>query len=705
MKKLFLSIIYAALTLYGNAQSLEKPVLVNYVHSYDEAIEKAHRENKLIFFNCFADWAVPCHSMNAVVFSDREFADFLNSNFVNLFVEMVGTPEGKALADMYGIKTYAHYLILNAKGEIVHRIVGGSKLPGFQEEVRQALNPETSLAGLLARFQKGERGKDFLRLYLNTVYSANMSEQYDEALPLFLEQLKEDEYPLKENWSIVSQSISKPTDKLFHYLVEHKNEFLKYNDGEIIDGKLTKTCIMDFFQIASGEIRYSPTTFQKYDSLLKKLDLSSSNPIFVIRDIAYYRGTRQYDKMMDALEQGHPTLEPNVMAPTLELSLSKTRDYTPAQKERIIAYLKIQQANTDEKSKKHYQKAIDEITYFKGILFDDLTFNEALVKAQKENKLIFMDCYTSWCGPCKMMSEQVFVQAPVGELFNKNFINLKIDMEKGEGKELAQKYAISVYPTMLLLDGKGNIVHRIIGGMDVKTLLEKIQRGMNPTTSYGKVKQKYESGDRSAETRAAYLIVMDDAGELKNAPAEIATCLSTMSVADKCKPAPWLLFTNYIKDYKSPIFQQFVNEKSEYEKYLDKETINQKLENVYFLVLLSHLTEPLAASELETIEDNIRKSHMNPESIVGYLQQLVGLYNQQKYTDILNLYKNDISGISNAQDKLNLDLVLGKLMRSAPKKQQKEALDYAMASQAKADKRAINGYRNLVQALTKLLEN
>lgn len=65
-----------------------------------------------------------------------------------------------------------------------------------------------------------------------------------------------------------------------------------------------------------------------------------------------------------------------------------------------------------------------------GIKFEDITFNEALKKAKEQGKLIFMDCYTTWCGPCKMMSNQVFKQKQVGDFFNQNFVNLKVDMKR-----------------------------------------------------------------------------------------------------------------------------------------------------------------------------------------------------------------------------------------------------------------------------------
>ena len=87
-----------------------------------------------------------------------------------------------------------------------------------------------------------------------------------------------------------------------------------------------------------------------------------------------------------------------------------------------------------------------------GIEFDHLTFEEAKAKALEENKLIFIDAYTSWCGPCKRMAANVFTNEAVGAYFNENFINLKIDMEKGEGPAIGRKYRVAGYPTLLFVD-------------------------------------------------------------------------------------------------------------------------------------------------------------------------------------------------------------------------------------------------------------
>ena len=103
-----------------------------------------------------------------------------------------------------------------------------------------------------------------------------------------------------------------------------------------------------------------------------------------------------------------------------------------------------------------------------GIDFFHGSVEEAKALAKEEGKLIFVDAFTTWCGPCKRMSSQVFTDENVGEFYNRTFVNLKLDMERGEGKEFQQKYRVSAFPTLLFLDPEGTVVNKVVEGMDVK---------------------------------------------------------------------------------------------------------------------------------------------------------------------------------------------------------------------------------------------
>ncbi|SFT12683.1 Thioredoxin [Zhouia amylolytica] len=97
-----------------------------------------------------------------------------------------------------------------------------------------------------------------------------------------------------------------------------------------------------------------------------------------------------------------------------------------------------------------------------GIEFQHISLKEALKKANSENKLVFIDFYTTWCAPCKAMAKNVFTLPEVGKVYNKEYINIKLDAEK-EGLEAAKKYKVNSYPTYIYLNPNGNLVYKESG--------------------------------------------------------------------------------------------------------------------------------------------------------------------------------------------------------------------------------------------------
>ena len=109
-----------------------------------------------------------------------------------------------------------------------------------------------------------------------------------------------------------------------------------------------------------------------------------------------------------------------------------------------------------------------------GIKFQDITFDEALAQARKENKPIFMNVYATWCPPCNKIKQTTFKSEKVGDALNKNFINISIDAEKGEGIALARRYEVTAHPLMLVIDANGNVQKRILGYVNEGQLLKEV---------------------------------------------------------------------------------------------------------------------------------------------------------------------------------------------------------------------------------------
>lgn len=114
-----------------------------------------------------------------------------------------------------------------------------------------------------------------------------------------------------------------------------------------------------------------------------------------------------------------------------------------------------------------------------GLSFTTESWEEALQLAQAQDKIIFVDAYTTWCGPCRLMDREVFPEATLGSYFNENFINLKLNIEGGKGAEFADAHAIKYIPTLMFFSPQGELYSSASGFREGRTLIKmgkKVQR-------------------------------------------------------------------------------------------------------------------------------------------------------------------------------------------------------------------------------------
>jgi thioredoxin len=103
--------------------------------------------------------------------------------------------------------------------------------------------------------------------------------------------------------------------------------------------------------------------------------------------------------------------------------------------------------------------------------FQTLTYEKALEKAKSEKKLVMIDFYADWCGPCKLMDRDTFSKEDVTKFLKEKTIAVKIDVDKN--KDLAKQYKINAIPCLVFIDAEGKEVERILGFRPAEKFLEE----------------------------------------------------------------------------------------------------------------------------------------------------------------------------------------------------------------------------------------
>lgn len=148
----------------------------------------------------------------------------------------------------------------------------------------------------------------------------------------------------------------------------------------------------------------------------------------------------------------------------------------------------------------------------KGMQFEHgKTWAEITAMAKQQNKFIFVDCFTTWCGPCKWMTANVFPDEKTGDFYNSKFINVKLQMDstgadneavvvmRPDVKRFEKDFQVRAYPTYLFFDPSGELVHRAVGSMPADKFMEVGKNALNPDKQYVSLKKKYDAGNRDGD--------------------------------------------------------------------------------------------------------------------------------------------------------------------------------------------------------------
>jgi thiol-disulfide isomerase/thioredoxin len=218
---------------------------------------------------------------------------------------------------------------------------------------------------------------------------------------------------------------------------------------------------------------------------------------------------------------------------------------------------------------------------------------EALKKAKAEKKLVFVDFYTSWCAPCKVMTAEVFPLPNVGTYFNSNFISCKVQCDdKGIGVELGNKYKIIAYPTLMFLNGDGELVHSFVGSTSGNGLIEAAKVALNPDKNLLSAIKQWDSGDRSKEFVASYFAKLKKVYQYEKYTNDFNAYFNKLSANEKTDKSTFDLIKLVNPAPFSPIFEYIEKNRNGYAKTIGVEVVDKYISNGYLWYLKNTIKWP-----------------------------------------------------------------------------------------------------------------
>lgn len=155
--------------------------------------------------------------------------------------------------------------------------------------------------------------------------------------------------------------------------------------------------------------------------------------------------------------------------------------------------------------------------------FSDLSFEGACKEAAQTHKLVLVDFYTTWCGPCKMLDKNTWTDAAVIQMLEQKTVALRIDAEKEAA--LSKRYKIEAYPSVLLIHPDGTELDRLVGYRDPKSFLADFNAALAGKDSITRAREKMTAaGSNDPSARMQFGQALAQKGEDAEALAEYLWC-------------------------------------------------------------------------------------------------------------------------------------------------------------------------------------
>lgn len=455
----------------------------------EEAVRLAKEKGLDVYCNFSTSWCSPCKAMFAEVYCDAQVGEMMNKRFISLYID-AEAKEWVEVAKKYKLSGYPTIVILNDRGEEKYRIVGARSKNAFITEINQLYDDKRSPEAVKKRYESGERTPQLIYDYAYQTMKNGDEKAGNKIINDYFHSLDRTGKTLPDNWFLYDTFCVNHEDEKAQYLINNLQDYyanVGKDKADLMAYRFLKLSLGGYLSsYYVNQKTFDNKNFEKVIDQIKAVNINQQKELNSFMNVAVARvkcDTTQgddYKSFMKVCKAEFDNLDQNNCSSIVNNFGQLTLRASDKVKLDALELMDKYKAKFFPDGLKGYDVVVfnnlsGALKPFKrgdAIDFKDISFDEAVKLAKEKKKLVFIDCYTTWCGPCKQLANEVFTANVVKNYFDKNFVNLKIDMEKGEGVELTKRFKIKGFPTTLLVNGDGEVVYSRVGSASVEVFLK-----------------------------------------------------------------------------------------------------------------------------------------------------------------------------------------------------------------------------------------
>ena len=312
-----------------------------------------------------------------------------------------------------------------------------------------------------------------------------------------------------------------------------------------------------------------------------------------------------------------------------------------------------------------------------GVKFQDLTLEQALKKAKKEKKKVFLDCMTDKCIPCLKAAKEIFPTKECGDYFNKNYVCVQVNLDKHpDGKALYKRFKIGTVPTFIVLTADDELcgikagISAVTNGYD---MVRAIENAISTWNALEKTEVEFAENKKDFQLAVKYANLLQACKKGDQIPNVLKEYYEANKDMNWYSPLVWNdLFEKYVTDITHPLYREIFNIRWKYALGMGEYTVYKKLLDCYEPLYqkrfrLNPAVMEQAIADLSLLEqDGVERAHWLKVGLT--VRYIIANQLADRYDEIVSIFENQVYKCPDVMWRINTYAELDQFRKLDPQK-------------------------------------